>query len=52
VAGHALLPDDPLRLGVVLDDPVDEQERVSVRDQAFDLGGRVDDAGHGGSWAG
>ena len=43
--GHALDPDDPLRLGVVLDDPVDEQERPAMRDQRLDLAGRVDGAG-------
>ena len=46
--GHALDADDPLRLRVVLDDPVDEQERPAVRDQRLDLAGRVDDARRGG----
>ena len=43
--GDALDPDDPLRLGVVLDDPVDEQERPAMRDQRLDLAGRVDRGG-------
>ena len=42
--GHALEPDDPLRVGVVLDDPVDEEERPAMRDQRLDLAGRVDGA--------
>ena len=46
--GDALDPDDPLRLGVVLDDAVDEQERPAVRDQRLDLAGRVDVAVAGG----
>ena len=43
--GHGLEPDDPLRLRVVLDDPVDEQERPAVRDERLDLAGRVDVVG-------
>ena len=43
--GHGLEADDPLRLGVVLDDPVDEQERPAMRDQPLDLAGRVDRGG-------
>ncbi len=45
--GHALDPDDPLGLRVVLDDPVDEQERPAMRDQRLDLACRVDGFGHG-----
>ena len=40
--GHALDPDDPLRRRVVLDDPIDEQDRPAMRDQRLDLAGRVD----------
>ena len=49
--GHRLEPDDPPGRLVVLDDPIDEQERPAMRDQALDLAGRVDDGrrgvGHG-----
>ncbi len=45
--GHALDPHDPLALGVVLDDPVDEQEWPSMRDERLDLTGRMDGLGHG-----
>ena len=45
--GHALLAHDALRLGVVLDDAIDEQERPAMRDERLDLPGRVDDAGRG-----
>src|SRR5579862_104159 len=48
--GHALLADDPLGLGLVLDDPVDHQHRPAMRDQALDVVGRMDDRGHG--WGG
>ena len=37
VAVTALEPDDPLGVGVVLDDAVDEQERPAMRDQRLDL---------------
>jgi hypothetical protein len=37
--GHGLDPHDPLRVRVVLDDPVDEQERPAMRDEALDLAG-------------
>ncbi len=40
--GDRLEPDDPLRVRVVLDDPVDEQERPAVRDQRLDLARRED----------
>src|SRR6185503_7417292 len=39
---HALDPDDPLRGLVVLDDPVDEEDRPAMRDERLDLAGRVD----------
>ena len=45
--GHGLDPDDPLLGGLVLHDPVHEEERPAVRDQRLDLAGRVDDAGRG-----
>ena len=48
VAVTPLMPDDPLRLGVVLDDPVDHQDRPAMRDERLDLAGRVDGGlGHG-----
>ena len=44
----ALLADDPLRVGVVFDDPIDEQERPAMRDECLDLAGGVDGGlGHG-----
>ena len=45
--GDALDPDDAPGLRVVLDDAIDEQERPAVRDERFDLAGRVDGFGHG-----
>src|SRR6185503_18967453 len=43
--GHALDPDDPLGRFVVLDDPVDHEDRPAMRDQRLDLAGRVNRAG-------
>jgi hypothetical protein len=40
--GHGLEADDPLGFLVVLDDPVDEQERPAMRDELLDLAGRQD----------
>ena len=34
--GDRLETDDPLRLGLVLDDPIDKQERPAMRDQRLD----------------
>src|SRR4029453_12553100 len=45
--GDALDPDDALRVGVVLYDPVDQQEGPAMRDQRLDLAGRVDRGGLG-----
>ena len=45
VAVTPLIPTIRLAVGVVLDDPVDQQDRPAVRDERLDLAGRVDRAG-------
>ena len=52
VAVTPLIPTIRFASGVVLDDPVDEQERPAMRDQRLDLAGRVEVAVDGASVTG